>query len=112
MLEAAQAASAGLLIDLLHCKQIEKVVIPTKKTEKPFPDYGFVHFTDRSSAVKLVEECEATENPRRLEFPVGSGNMLQVLIIFSGSSYLWCCIAVYYAVCQQTYHHLFDEIIS
>lgn len=55
-------------------------MIPTKKPDKQFADYGFVHFEERSSAVKLVEECEASENPRRLEFPEGSGNMLQVCI--------------------------------
>ena len=56
--------------------QVEKVVIPGKKPDKEFPDYGFVHFNDRSSAVKLVEECERSENPRQLEYP--AGNKLQV----------------------------------
>jgi hypothetical protein len=56
--------------------QVEKVVIPGKKPDKEFPDYGFVHFNDRSSAVRLVEECERSENPRQLEFP--AGNKLQV----------------------------------
>lgn len=59
--------------------QIEQVIIPSKKNDKPFSDYGFVHFKDRGSAVKLVEECEASENPRRLEFPPESGTFLQVL---------------------------------
>ena len=56
--------------------QVEKVVIPGKKPDKEFPDYGFVHFNDRSSAVKLVEECERSESPRQLEYP--AGNKLQV----------------------------------
>lgn len=64
---------------LLWALQVQKVVIPNKKPDKDHPDYGFVHFVERSSAVKLVEECEATDNPRQLEFPKESGNMLQVV---------------------------------
>ena len=64
---------------LLSCFQVQKVVIPNKKPDKDHPDYGFVHFADRSSAVKLVEECDATVSPRQLEFPKESGNILQVL---------------------------------
>ena len=56
--------------------QVEKTVIPKNKSDKPFPDYGFVHFVDRSSAVKLVEDCESSD--KRLEYPEGSGNILQV----------------------------------
>lgn len=68
------------LAPLQHCcvVQIEQVIIPSKKNDKPYSDYGFVHFKDRGSAVKLVDECEASENPRRLEFPPDSGTFLQV----------------------------------
>lgn len=65
----------------VHVVQVQKVVIPNKKPDKEYPDYGFVHFVERASAVKLVEECEASESPRQLEFPKESGNMLQVLFV-------------------------------
>lgn len=58
--------------------QIDQVIIPSRKNDKPYSDYGFVHFKNRASAVKLVEECEASENPRRLEYPPDSGTFLQV----------------------------------
>lgn len=58
--------------------EIDQVIIPSKKNDKPYSDYGFVHFKNRASAVKLVEECEASENPRRLEYPPDSGTFLQI----------------------------------
>jgi hypothetical protein len=84
--------------------QVEKVVIPGKKPDKEFPDYGFVHFIDRSSAVKLVEECERSENPRRLEYP--AGNKLQVgingLLPFPVSEYTHeSCVASPITTCTS-----------
>ncbi|KAL0028222.1 hypothetical protein WJX79_002460 [Trebouxia sp. C0005] len=64
------------VFEALNMGSVEKVVIPGKKPDKEFPDYGFVHFNDRSSAVKLVEECERSESPRQLEYP--TGNNLQI----------------------------------
>ena len=83
--------------------QVEKVVIPGKKPDKEFPDYGFVHFNDRSSAVRLVEECERSENPRQLEFP--AGNKLQVgingLLPFPAESTHESCMASSNTTCSS-----------
>lgn len=75
---AASEKELKELFEALEMGTVEKVVIPAKKPDKAFPDYGFVHFVDRSSAVKLVDECERTENPRKLEYPAGTGNILQI----------------------------------
>ena len=75
---------SGTLLPFLPCVmwvvQLEQVIIPKAKNGKPYSDYGFVHFKDRGSAVKLVEQCDssASRDPRRLEFPPDSGNFLQV----------------------------------
>lgn len=70
----------GVLPCVVLDMQLEQVMIPKAKNGKTYSDYGFVHFKDRGSAVKLVEQCDpsASGDPRRLEFPPESGNFLQV----------------------------------
>ena len=86
--------------------QIEQVIIPSRKNDKPYSDYGFVHFKNRTSAVKLVEECEASENPRRLEYPAESGTFLQVHLPICTFMVLVLCMLHKVARFGPLQHHL------
>lgn len=85
----AEAQAQAFTAVVMHV-QIDQVIIPSKKNDKPYSDYGFVHFKNRASAVKLVEECEASENPRRLEYPPDSGTFLQVNHSAAQLHCTWC----------------------
>ena len=51
---AAHADTAG-------CAQVVKVVMPAAKEGRPHREYGFVHFTERATAVKLAIEFGFSE---------------------------------------------------
>lgn len=58
---------------------MEKVVIPAAKPDKPKREFGFVHFTERDSAVKAVNAAEK---------PAIDGKTLDVRIL---KLFLGCC---------------------
>ena len=57
----------------MNCfSQVTKVVIPAAKEGRPHREFGFVHFADRATAVKLVDDAEKGVKPSL------DGNTLEV----------------------------------
>ena len=52
--------------------QVVKVVMPAAKEGRPHREYGFVHFNERATAVKLVDDAEKGIKPSL------DGNTLEV----------------------------------
>ena len=72
-----------------HHGKITKVVLPSAKTGQEKSRFGFVHFAERSSAMKALKNAEKYEIDGSFYFPMFSLVIVDWTVIYGKHCFFW-----------------------